>query len=133
MKKNNELIKQWLIKAKHDLGTAKLTLENEPEFSDIICFHAQQAVEKYLKAYMIYLNLEPIKTHNLSYLLDLIKEEDKNNLVTDSFYEKIEQLEGYSVEIRYPDEYFEPSFEEAKKAFQISLEIKNIIERVIIL
>jgi HEPN domain-containing protein len=32
-----------------------LTLDNKPAYTDIICYHCQQAVEKYLKAYLVHL------------------------------------------------------------------------------
>ena len=49
-----ELVIEWLHKAKNDLGIAKLAIDNEVEYTDAICFHCQQAVEKYLKSYLIY-------------------------------------------------------------------------------
>lgn len=43
-----ELIKQWIIKADHDLGIAEITLKHIPEYKDTISFHCQQAAKKYL-------------------------------------------------------------------------------------
>ncbi len=100
MDKIKELVKEWIHKADHDLGMAKLALENKPEFTDSICFHCQQAVEKYLKAYLVWLNIRFQKKHSLSYLLDLISEHEK---VSDVIYEESEKIEDYAVEIRYPD------------------------------
>ncbi len=57
MDRRNELIKEWIHKAEHDLGMAELALENKPEYTDSICFHCQQAVEKYLKAYLVFLDV----------------------------------------------------------------------------
>jgi len=54
MKEKVEEIKQWIIKGDHDLGTAKITYLNIPEYLDTVTFHCQQAVEKYLKAYLIF-------------------------------------------------------------------------------
>jgi len=66
-----ELIREWMHKAEHDLGMAELALENRPEYTDSICFHCQQAVEKYLKAYLVFLDIRFERKHNLGYLLDL--------------------------------------------------------------
>ncbi len=71
MDNRNELIKEWINKAEHDLGMAELAMNNKPEYTDSICFHCQQAAEKYLKAYLVFLNIRFEKKHNLGYLLDL--------------------------------------------------------------
>lgn len=42
-------LSQWIEKAEHDLIAAKLIIEHNPLILDIVCFHSQQAVEKYLK------------------------------------------------------------------------------------
>lgn len=57
-KTNSTNYKDWLEKAEHDLEDAKKLLQNGG-YTDTICFHAQQAVEKYLKAYLIYKKINP--------------------------------------------------------------------------
>ena len=47
-------IESWLEKAQHDLDSAQRLIEIEPMILDNACFHSQQAIEKYLKAYLIY-------------------------------------------------------------------------------
>jgi HEPN domain-containing protein len=42
-----ELAREWMHKAEHDIGMAELALGNKPEYTDAICFHCQQAAEKY--------------------------------------------------------------------------------------
>src|SRR5665647_1740374 len=93
-----EEIKQWVIKGDHDLGTAKITYLHIPEYLDTVTFHCQQAVEKYLKAYLIYLSITFRFSHDLIYLLDLISQKDAD---FESYYDEISELQGYAVEIRY--------------------------------
>jgi HEPN domain-containing protein len=69
-----ETVKRWIEKADHDLGTAQITHLNLPEFKDTIAFHCQQAVEKYLKSYLIFLNIQFKRSHSLTYLLGLISQ-----------------------------------------------------------
>ena len=57
MNPKNDLVKEWLKKSQHDLETAKVILAHKPELTDTICFHCQQAVEKTLKGYLVYLNI----------------------------------------------------------------------------
>lgn len=47
-------IKQWIEKADHDLGSAKIIHLHLPDYFDTIAFRCQQAVEKYLKALLIF-------------------------------------------------------------------------------
>jgi len=124
MADRTELIKEWIHKAEHDLGMAELALENKPEYADSICFHSQQAAEKYLKAYLVLLDIRFEKKHGLGYLLDLINEKEK---VSDEFYEMAEKLEDYAVEIRYPDDWFEPGAEDVKEAIEIARKVKEFV------
>lgn len=81
-------IGQWIIKGDHDLGTAKITYLYIPEYLDTVTFHCQQAVEKYLKAYLIFLSTPFKFTHDLVYLLDLITQIDSE------FYDYYETVSG---------------------------------------
>jgi len=42
-------IKEWIEKADHDLGSAKIIFLHLPDYFDTVAFHCQQSVEKYLK------------------------------------------------------------------------------------
>ena len=122
---NENEIQSWLEKAEHDVGTAELTFQHKPEYYDTICFHCQQAVEKYFKAYLIHLKLEFKPKHSLIYLLDLISQQDKFSL---DLYEKASKLESYAVDIPYPNDIEEiPSKEELQEAIQIVKDFQKII------
>jgi Uncharacterized conserved protein related to C-terminal domain of eukaryotic chaperone, SACSIN len=64
MDKREQLVNQWITKADHDLGMAELAIANKPEYKDLICFHCQQSAEKYLKAYLVHLNIDFKKSHS---------------------------------------------------------------------
>ena len=53
-----DLVRGWLEKARRDLLTAERGLDSAEPFTDIICFHAQQATEKHLKAYLLWQGIE---------------------------------------------------------------------------
>ena len=78
--------------------TSEKLLELEG-FRDIICYHAQQAVEKFLKAYLIWFDIEFPKTHVLENLIELLREMDSN---VENWKESAAMLSAYAVEIRYP-------------------------------
>jgi HEPN domain-containing protein len=109
-----EYVKKWIEKADNDLTIARdeRFLKNENIITDGICFHCQQTVEKYLKAFLAFHEIEFGKTHNLESLAVQCAEVDEEfkNL---SFGE----LSEYGVSIRYPDDFYMPNIEEADISF----------------
>jgi len=117
------LIEKWKIKADNDLKTISNELSSQEPVTDTICYHSQQAVEKYLKLYLVNKNVEPIKTHNIAFLLKKCRE-------FDPVFEElkgIEYLTDYAVELRYPDSFYVPEIEEAKEAFEDAKKAKKIV------
>ncbi|MDL1957396.1 MAG: HEPN domain-containing protein [Candidatus Desulfofervidus auxilii] len=87
-------------------------------------FHSQQAVEKYLKAFLTYHNKHFGKTHNIPLLIDLCKEIDLS-------FEALLKLDfsilfPIGVTIRYPIDR-EITEEEAKEALEISEKVREFI------
>ena len=117
-------IEQWIIKGDHDLGTAKVTYLHIPEYLDTVTFHCQQAVEKYLKAYLLYQSLSFKFTHDLVYLLDLITQKDTD---FEMYYDSVSELQGYAVEIRYPNESIYLSNEKVETAILIAKTIRDVV------
>ena len=126
MNRQIDEIEQWIIKGDHDLGTAKITYLYIPEYLDTVTFHCQQAVEKYLKAYLIFQRISFKFTHDLVYLLDLISESDPD---FDIYYDLLSELQGYAVEVRYPNDTIYLSSEKVKNAIQIAKEIRDLVTR----
>jgi len=118
-----EEVKLWIKKADADLRVSKklLGLNEEPW---LITFHAQQAIEKYLKAYLTYKQIRFKKTHDILKLLDLCINEDKS-------FEGLKKLglsrfKEYATSFRYPS-YYEPSLEEAREAIEIAEKVREFI------
>lgn len=124
-KRKIDLVKSWLEKAKRDLITAKNILNSPDPFSDIICFHAQQAVEKYIKAYLVFQEIEFPKTHTLEDLILLASQKDPSFL---EFKDLLSELTPYAVEIRYP-EFSEPSLSDAEEAVQIAMKFRDFVSQ----
>ena len=119
-----EIIKEWIAKGDQDLGTAKLVATQIPEYIDTICFHCHQASEKYLKAYLIELDIEFPKTHKLGNLLDLLSHKKE---ILSEYYEKAEFLEAYAVEIRYPFGIYVPTEVDTKTSIDYADFFRNWI------
>jgi HEPN domain-containing protein len=73
---------------------------NRPPLHDQVCFHCQQAAEKYLKALLQDRGQVPPRTHNLLDLLILILPRDA---ALRTLRRKLRSLTRYAVDIRYPD------------------------------
>ncbi len=94
------LTEEWLHKAEGDYATAQRELRARrlPNY-DAACFHAQQCIEKYLKAVLQEHDVAIGKTHNLVHLLDKVL----------PFYPQVEklrahlqELNAYAIGYRYP-------------------------------
>ena len=93
---------RWLENARADLALARVTLPPGARYEHL-CFHAQQAVEKGLKAVLLKRGVEFPFTHNLQGLLDRMPPElNVPRGVLDAVV-----LTPYAVTARYPGE-FEP-------------------------
>lgn len=62
----NDTVREWVAKAEGDYATAgrELRAEELPNY-DAVCFHAEQAIEKLMKALLIHLGVTPPRTHDL--------------------------------------------------------------------
>lgn len=92
-----------------------------PEYFDTIAFHCQQATEKYLKSMLLHYDIEFQRTHNLVYLLDLLSQKLE---VSDEIYDKAIVLNGFSVQIRYPDNTLFLTKQELELSIAISDEFR---------
>lgn len=117
-----DYINKWIEKAQHDIETAELLIELKPLILDVACFHCQQAVEKYLKAFLIFNNKSIIKTHSIEFLI-----QECGAIDTDFWEIDFKNLDEYAVEIRYPDTFLQPDLTEAKEYYAIALFIRKLV------
>jgi HEPN domain-containing protein len=104
---NVEHAKKFLKIAGNDLEAFKILASAEGFESSITGFHAQQAIEKYLKAILFFHRIPFRKTHNLNDLMQLVK-----TVVKDIPFNTndLEVLNPYAVLLRY-DEIVESEFD----------------------
>jgi len=117
----NDTVSEWVRKAARDFATARRELQalEEPNY-DAVCFHAQQCIEKLMKALLIHLGVAPTKTHDLAYLDQLLTQ-----AYPDWFWplEDLRFLTRAAVAFRYPGESAER--EEAAQAFEIASRLRE--------
>ena len=68
----NEVVQEWINKAEGDYLTATREADASPPNYDAVCFHAQQCIEKLLKALLTTKGITPPKTHDLTVLANLL-------------------------------------------------------------
>jgi HEPN domain-containing protein len=106
MATSDEEARQLIRAANKDLRALQGMIDASIFADEIFGFHAQQAVEKALKAWLSLLGEEYPKTHDLSLLLNLLNAHDQ---LDDSFYQLVE-FNPYAIQYRYEafDEIGEP-------------------------
>jgi len=122
MGKEIEIARQWLAKADNDLLNADNNLKSENVPFDTVCFHCQQAVEKMLKAYLVANRQSYPVSHDLLLILERIL---PFNSEAETLRDALALLTPYSVQIRYPDDYYMPSAEDAAEARAAAAEIRT--------
>jgi HEPN domain-containing protein len=122
-----EILQQWIDKGKDDLRVAEyLSTMHYPTPDEIICFHCQQSAEKYLKAFIFSHDIEPDKTHDLEYLLEICQ---KHNTEFSILLSKLDILNRYSVSPRYPNE-LEITNEDMKTALSYAKSIQEFVMNI---
>ena len=102
MKTKADAVKGWLRKADSDLANVRACLTANEAF-DTACFHAQQAAEKCLKAYMLACDIDITFIHNLEKLIELCAERDRSFL---ELKEIGQTLTPYAVSLRYDEDFW---------------------------
>ncbi len=113
MNEETRMARQWVAKAKNDLLNADNNLAAEAVPCDTVCFHCQQAAEKLLKAYLARRGISAPRVHDLLAILQRVLLQDES---AEELRDPLSDLNPYAVEIRYPDEGFMPSRQDAREA-----------------
>jgi len=116
------VVREWVGKAENDLRTATHTLKLHPGCpTDTVCFHAQQCVEKYVKALLVLRSIPFPKTHDLSVLTRTLPESWQPDLTP----EQVRRLTDYATITRYPGDYEPVTVEEARAAIKIARKVRK--------
>ena len=121
-------VEDWILLAEKDLCAAQVLLKEEHPLTNIVAFHCQQTIEKYLKSFLIEKDIPLIKTHDLIKLYGMVKE--IKDLGIDE--EKLITINEVYIESRYPGELGlisdgMPSYEQAEEFMTFAYEVKDLI------
>jgi HEPN domain-containing protein len=122
------VIGEWVAKAENDLKAAVYMLEMDDECpADTVGFHAQQCVEKYLKAVLVLKGVDFPKTHDIGRILALFPEDVRVPLTA----EEQRTLTNYATVTRYPGDYEPVTLSEAKRAVRIARRVRRQIRKLL--
>ena len=124
----HDIVVEWLQIAYDDYDSAKFLFDKKrPKPLEIICYHCQQSVEKSLKAYLCFKDIEVPKIHATKLLCKQCAEINSDFM---DFIEHCAELEIYATETRYPSriDLLEAN---AEKALQQASAIYNFVADII--
>jgi HEPN domain-containing protein len=121
------VVGEWVAKAESDLTTAAHTLKLGGDCpTDTVCFHAQQCVEKYLKAVLVLEEIDFPKTHDLEEIMKLLPTRGRPTLSA----EERDTLTDYAIGPRYPG-WPEISLTEARRAVSVARRVRKEVRKLL--
>jgi len=118
-----QLAESWFAKAESDFRIVALALPGPDCPFDLVCFHAQQAAEKYLKGLLSFYGIEFPRTHDLEDLAERIPNHVGLTLNAD----ELDELSHLAVVPRYPGLDEEIDLEMAEQMVEIAKRIKMAV------
>ncbi len=118
--KMNPLTLEWIEKAEGDFIAATQLHRGPSPVNHVICFLAQQCVEKYLKAWLQEMNIPIVRTHNLTELLELISPTIPE---WRAWKAELSKLSDFAVDTRYPAQT--PSTNDVERSMQTCEEVRK--------
>lgn len=119
--------RDWVSKAENDLKNAAQVLKLGSSCpTDTVCFHAQQCVEKYMKAVLVLKRIDFPKTHDLERLTALLPPRTRPNLSA----KEQGRLTEYATVARYPG-WGEIPLIEARRAVAMARRVRAALRNVL--
>ena len=122
-------VKQWLVYGDEDLRYAKhgLSLSEDCPYR-LVAYHAQQCVEKHLKAYLVLHGVDFPYTHNISVLLELCAEQAfPAREIRDA-----EELTSFAITTRYPGEDEDVTETEARRTVDLAAQAREVVREALL-
>jgi HEPN domain-containing protein len=115
--------RRWIAKAEEDLAAAERLLSLDDSLAAVACFHSQQAVEKLLKALLVFAGVPFARTHDVIQLVQMLP----HDLAPSIPLADLAPLNRYAVEARYPTGEEALTGGEARAAIAVSRRVRAAV------
>lgn len=123
-------VARWVRLAEGDLAMARLGLENQQfDVYELVGFHAQQAVEKFIKAFLAGSAMDFEDQHDIEYLQRLVRQVDTDLALK---IDAAVALNRYAVGTRYPGRYAPVTRDQAEAAVRIAEQVRADIQPLLV-
>ena len=118
----------WVEKAEEDYLTAEKMIQVKPSAYNVVCFHGQQTIEKYLKSILAFNHLFIEKTHALDYLCSKTVQ-----LVPQLAFcqDELSKIDAFAVQIRYPGQ--SANKDDAKQILKLTTMLRKFMRLYLVL
>ena len=113
---------KWLAYARSDLDAGWALLRDPEHFPHQVCFLAQQAAEKALKALLISCDIEFPRTHDL----DRLRQSIPQGCQVKAAFPQLYSLSIWAIESRYPSDLPEVTESDANGALQMAERVYQV-------
>ena len=117
---------EWLKDAESDLAIAGVRKTAKIRHAHL-CFHAQQAAEKSLKALFVALSVKHPRTHDLAFIIDALPEE----ITMPPFLLNLPILTKYAVQYRYPGQNLLITTKDLRQAIELAEQTVNWVKTIV--
>lgn len=119
--------RRWIAKAEEDLAAAERLLSLDDSLAAVACFHSQQAVEKLLKALLVFAGVPFARTHDVIQLVQMLP----RDLAPSIPLADLAPLNRYAVEARYPIGEEPLTGDEARAAIELSRRVREAVRQAV--
>lgn len=119
--------REWLNRARSNLARAKEGINIDGVYLEDLCYDAQRAAERAIKALLIHLGVRFPHTHDLAELLTVVEQAGR------PVPERVKgaaRLSDYAVETRYPGLFERVTREEYEEAVAIAEEVVVWVQKI---
>lgn len=116
------IVREWITKAEEDYRVARREREAKPPTHTAVCFHSQQCVEKYLKAFLQEHEVSFYRTYDLDALMKLCLPLASQ---LEAYREQLQWLTSFAVEVRYPGSRARK--QDAERCFLIAKSLRTLL------
>lgn len=119
---------EWLRRARSNLARARAGRSAPEVLYEDLCFDAQQAAEKAIKAVLVHRQVSFPKTHDIIDLLTILQ---RSGVPVPQEIQQADLLTGYAVETRYPGLSEEVTKEDYAQALELAERVVRWVEALL--